>query len=92
MSEEDTQEGTGCPCNGENCSGGLGWNWKTQDLGNRIAGHKAGQTWVEVCSVWKDEYGDELPPNPPGISDITQYMPEYGRSGNSFHNQKGGQQ
>ena len=29
MSEEDTQEGTGCPCNGENCSGGLGWNWKT---------------------------------------------------------------
>tara|TARA_R100001082_G_scaffold67083_1_gene37949 strand:- start:1034 stop:1300 length:267 start_codon:yes stop_codon:yes gene_type:complete len=88
MSEEDAQERTGCPCNGENCSGGYGWKWRTADLGNRIAGHKAGQTWVEVCSQWD---GDELPPNPPGIPDITKYMPEHGRK-NSFHNQRRGGQ
>ena len=66
-----------CKCNGK-CDG-TGWNWRSRDLGNRITdgtrSHKAGQFWAEVCLTWKAEHGDEeLPPNPPGISDMSKWM------------------
>ena len=41
-----------CKCKGKKCDGGFGWKWHTADLGNRIAGHKAGRTWAEPCPEW----------------------------------------
>lgn len=70
---EDKQD-TVCPCGATVCEGGYGWLWKSQDLGNthRVGGtsYKAGQLWAEVCPQW---VGDEEPPAPPGISDMTRY-------------------
>lgn len=68
--EKEMETEAVCKCDGK-CDGGTGWKWMSADLGNRIAGHKAGRYWAEVCPDWE---GDELPPNPPGISDMTRYM------------------
>ena len=64
-----------CRCNGKKCDGGFGWKWKTADLGNSIAGNKAGRTWAEPCPEWDgtlNVYG--LPPNPPGITNMRPYL------------------
>lgn len=80
--EEKQMKETICECN--ECDGNSGWKWVSRDLGNRITdgtrSHKAGQFWAEVCPAWKAEHGDEeLPPNPPGISDMSKWM--YGGKG-----------
>ena len=58
----------------DQCPGGYGWVWKSADLGNRHrvgnTSYKAGQQWAEVCPQWE---GDEEPPAPPGISDMSRY-------------------
>lgn len=86
-SKEHTSVDMVCPCEGEKCDGGTGWNWHSADLGNThyVGGeaNKAGRFWVQVCPSWTD---DELPPNPVGISDITIYMKEEGKkSKHGFH-------
>lgn len=76
--EKQMETKTKCPCEGNRCGEANGWIWKTRDLGNRITdgtkSRKAGQFWATVCDDWKAAYGDELPPNPPGISDMSKWM------------------
>ena len=76
--EKQMETETKCPCEGKKCGDATGWIWKERDLGNRITdgtkSHKAGQFWAVVCEDWKAAHGDELPPNPPGISDMSKWM------------------
>jgi len=76
MTDED--EANICPCGGDTCDGGYGYKWRSGDLGNthRVGNtsYKAGRMWAEVCSHWVDEHGKVLPPNPPGIGNITRYL------------------
>lgn len=76
IGEEKQMKETICECN--KCDGNSGWKWVSADLGNRITdgtrSHKAGRFWAEVCAEWIKNNGEELPPNPPGISDMSKWM------------------
>jgi hypothetical protein len=89
MTEENNEDMI-CPCKGTKGCNGHGWKWCSSDLGNRhyvgSTSYKAGQTWVEICVGW---IGDELPPDPPGITNIQRYRIDAEVEGNALKDASG---